>query len=510
MNRILFNRSFQIKSGVKCFSTTLHRSAEEVVIVSATRTPIGSFRSSLSSLKAPELASVTIQALLEKSKIAKDAIDEVYLGNVLQGNIGQAPCRQAAIFAGLPTKTEATTINKVCSSGMKAIMLAAQSLSLGHQKIMIAGGMESMSNAPFYMDRGDSPYGGVMLKDAILFDGLTDAYKSIHMGNCGENTAKKLGISREEQDQYAISSYKKSQEAAKRGDLAKEITPVTIKGKRGKPDTVISEDEEYNKIDEKKFTSLRTVFQKENGTITAGNASKLNDGAASCLLMTTSTAQKMNLTPLARIVAFADGAVDPIDFPIAPVEASKKLFNICDVKKEDVARWEINEAFSVVVLANIKLLGLDPSKVNVNGGAVSLGHPIGMSGARIVNSLALHLKPGEYGVAGICNGGGGASSIMIQRLGNHEAETDKSLPLLTLYTKRNCGLCEEAKQKLKPYFKYVRYEEVDIEAPMNKKWFGLYRYEIPVFHFNGRFLMKNKGIDVNLLKNKLCQTNKLK
>ncbi|RWS09782.1 Acetyl-CoA acetyltransferase-like protein, partial [Dinothrombium tinctorium] len=464
----------------KSYST--QRLIEEVVIVSATRTPIGSFRSSLASLKAPELAAVAIDSIVSKS-----------------GNVGQAPCRQAVLYAGLPIKTEATTINKVCSSGMKSIMIAAQTLSLGHQKIMIAGGMESMSNAPYYMDRGDTPYGGVNLKDAILFDGLMDPYKNIHMGNCGENTAKKLGITREEQDNYAIRSYKNSRRAAEEGVFKLEITPVTLKGKKGKPDVVVSEDEEYKNFKEEKFATLRTVFQKESGTITAGNASKLNDGAAACLLMTVSTAQSLNLKPLARIVGYADAAVEPIDFPIAPVEATKRLLKQCAVNKEDVARWEINEAFSVVVLANIKLLDIDPNKVNVNGGAVSLGHPIGMSGARIVNSLALNLKEGQFGVAAICNGGGGASAMMIQKLSSLE----ESLPILTLFTKRNCPLCDEAKEKVLPYLKEVQLEEIDIEAPANKHYFGLYRYEIPVFHLNGKFLMKNRGIDTQILESKL-------
>jgi acetyl-CoA C-acetyltransferase len=297
---------------------------------------------------------------------------------------------------------------------MKSIMLGAMTLQAGRQNIVVAGGMESMSNVPFYMKRGDSGYGNVTLEDGILKDGLLDAYKPIHMGNCAENTAKKLGISRQEQDDYAINCYKRSAEAAKQGIYAKEITPVTVKVKR--QDVQITEDEEYKKVNFDKFATLATVFQKDGGTITAANASKLNDGASACVLTTAATAEKMGLKPLARIVDFADGACEPIDFPIAPVIAMKKLLERSGVRKEDIALWEINEAFSVVPLANVKMMDIDPTLVNIYGGGVSLGHPIGMSGSRIVNVLAVHLKPGQYGVASICNGGGGASAVLVQKL----------------------------------------------------------------------------------------------
>jgi acetyl-CoA C-acetyltransferase len=300
---------------------------------------------------------------------------------------------------------------------MKAIMFGAQSIGGGHQEVVIAGGMESMSNVPYYMRRGETPYGGVTLVDGILEDGLLDAYgKRIHMGVCGENTAKKLGITREQQDAFATKSYQKSAAAAGRGAFAQEITAVTIPGKRGKADVVVTEDEEYKRVKFDKFSSLATVFQKEGGTITAANASKLNDGAAACLLMSAGAANKFGLKPLARIVGFADAAVDPIDFPIAPVGAMNKILERTGVKKDEVSWWEINEAFSVVVLANEKLMDIDPERVNPLGGAVSLGHPIGMSGARIINTMALHLKPGQYGMAGICNGGGGASALLLQKL----------------------------------------------------------------------------------------------
>ncbi|XP_053312435.1 acetyl-CoA acetyltransferase, mitochondrial [Spea bombifrons] len=391
------------------------RSLNEVVIASAVRTPIGSFQGTLSSLPATKLGSVAIKAAIEKAGIPADEVKEVYMGNVLQAGQGQAPTRQAALGAGLPISTPTTTINKVCASGMKAVMLAAQNLMCGHQDVMVAGGMESMSNVPYCMSRGATPYGGVKLEDLIVKDGLTDVYNKIHMGNCAENTAKKFNIAREEQDNYAISSYTRSKAAWAAGLLASEIAPVTI-SQKGKPDVLVQEDEEYKRVDFSKFPKLKTVFQKDNGTITAANASTLNDGAAALVLMTSGAAEKLKVKPLARIVAFADSAVDPIDFPIAPAYAIPKVLSQAGLKKEDIAMWEINEAFSVVVLANIKMLEIDPAKVNINGGAVSLGHPIGMSGARIIGHMAHALKKGQFGLAGICNGGGGASAVLIEKL----------------------------------------------------------------------------------------------
>ncbi|XP_038673957.1 acetyl-CoA acetyltransferase, mitochondrial [Scyliorhinus canicula] len=390
---------------------TLH----EVVIASAARTPIGSFKGCLSSLTATQLGSISIRAAIERAGIPPEEVKEVYMGNVLQAGEGQAPARQSALGAGLPVSTPATTVNKVCASGMKSVMLAAQSLMCGHQEVMVAGGMESMSNVPYVMGREAPAYGGVKLEDLIVKDGLTDVYNKIHMGNCAENTAKKFNISREEQDTYAISSYTRSKESWDSKVMAKEVASVNVP-QRGKPDLVISEDEEYKRVDFSKVPKVKTVFQRENGTITAANASTLNDGAAALVLMTAEAAKRLNVTPLARIVAFGDAAVDPIDFPIAPAFAIPKLLSTTGIKKEDITMWEINEAFSIVVLANIKMLEIDPQKVNINGGAVSLGHPIGMSGTRIVGHMVHNLKPGEYGVAGICNGGGGASSILIQRL----------------------------------------------------------------------------------------------
>ncbi|XP_059576868.1 acetyl-CoA acetyltransferase, mitochondrial [Alligator mississippiensis] len=387
----------------------------EVVIASAVRTPIGSFQGSLSSLPATKLGSVAIKGAIERAGIRAEEVKEVYMGNVLQAGQGQAPARQAVLGAGLPISTPTTTINKVCASGMKSIMMAAQSLMCGNQDVMVAGGMESMSNVPYVMIRGTTPYGGVKLEDLIVKDGLTDVYNSIHMGNCAENTAKNLNISREEQDTYAISSYTRSKTAWESGLLSKEIVPVSV-SQKGKPDIEMKEDEEYRRVDFSKVPKLKTVFQKENGTVTAANASTLNDGAAALVVMTTDAARRLNVTPLARIVAFADAAVAPIDFPIAPAYAVPKVLSEAGLKKEDIEMWEINEAFSVVVLANIKMLGIDPQKVNIHGGAVSLGHPIGMSGARIVAHMVHALKQGQHGLAGICNGGGGASAILIQKL----------------------------------------------------------------------------------------------
>ncbi|XP_068412856.1 acetyl-CoA acetyltransferase, mitochondrial isoform X3 [Eschrichtius robustus] len=343
----------------------------EVVIVSAARTPIGSFLGSLSSLPATKLGSIAIQEAIEKAGIPKEEVKEAYMGNVLQGGEGQAPTRQAVLGAGLPISTPCTTVNKVCASGMKAIMMASQNLMCGHQ------------------------------------------------GNCAENTAKKLNIARDEQDTYAINSYTRSKAAWEAGKFGNEVVPVTITVKDfvlGKPDVVVKEDEEYKRVDFSRVPKLKTVFQKENGTVTAANASTLNDGAAAVVLMTADAAKRLSVKPLARIAAFADAAVEPVDFPVAPAYAVPKVLKDAGLKKEDITMWEINEAFSVVVLANIKMLEIDPQKVNVNGGAVSLGHPIGMSGARIVVHLAHALKQGEYGLASICNGGGGASAMLIQKL----------------------------------------------------------------------------------------------
>ncbi|SOV03691.1 acetoacetyl-CoA thiolase [Ustilago sp. UG-2017a] len=383
----------------------------DVFILSAARTPVGSFNGVLKKATAPELGVVAVKAAIERAGLKPDQIEEVYMGNVLQGNVGQAPARQVALKAGCPNTTEATTINKVCASGMKAISLAAQNIALGQRGVMVAGGMESMSNAPYYLPRGNT-YGHVQATDAIVKDGLHDVYNQVAMGNCAENTAKKLSITREQQDNFAIESYRRSAEAWKAKAFANEIAPVTISDKKG--DVVISEDEEYKNVKLEKIPTLRPVFDK-NGTITAANASTLNDGASAVVLASEAEVQKLGVKPLAKIVAFADAACAPIDFPIAPAYAIPKALERAGLTKDNISLFEINEAFSAVALANNQMLGLDASKVNVLGGGVSLGHPIGSSGARIVVTLAHALKPGQYGCAGVCNGGGGASAIIIKR-----------------------------------------------------------------------------------------------
>ncbi|CAI2161803.1 15514_t:CDS:10 [Funneliformis geosporum] len=377
----------------------------QVVILSAVRTPVGCFNGSLKKLTAPELGAIAAKGALEKSRLKPEQIEELYFGNVLQANIGQSPARQVVIKAGLPTSTEATTINKVCASGMKAVILAAQNLALGDRSIMIAGGMESMSNAPFYVSR-NALYGHQTMFDGIIKDGLWD-------GNCAENTAKKYNISREVQDEHAIESYKRAAEAWKNGVFKNEIIPVEI-NERGKT-IVIDEDEEYKNVKFDKIKTLKTVFQKD-GTVTAANSSTLNDGASALTLATRSKADELGLKPLARIISYGDAAVDPIDFTIAPSHALPAALKKAGLSISDISLFEFNEAFSVVARANEQILGLDPSKVNVAGGAVALGHPIGSSGSRILVTLLHLLKPGQLGAATICNGGGAASSIIIERL----------------------------------------------------------------------------------------------
>lgn len=342
------------------------------------------------------------------------------MGCVLTAGQGQAPARQATLDAGLPISTPCTTVNKVCASGMKSIMMAAQSLACGSQDCMVGGGMESMSNVPYYLPKGREglSYGHQTIEDGIIKDGLWDVYNQFHMGMCAEDTADKYNITRLEQDEYAMRSYRLSAQASESGLLGKEIVPVSVPQKKGKPDLIIEHDEEYLRANFEKFPSLKPAFKKESegGTVTAANASTLNDGGGACVLATESFVSSKGLQPLARIVGFADAAVSPIDFPTAPAAAIPKVLASCGITKDDISLFEINEAFSVVVLANIKILDLDPDRVNVHGGAVSLGHPIGMSGTRIVTHLAHNLKKGEKGMAAICNGGGGAAAIVIEKL----------------------------------------------------------------------------------------------
>lgn len=396
--------------------STTKQHLKDVVIVSAVRTPIGSFQSSLGSLPATKLGSVAIQEAINRANIKPKDVQEVYMGNVCIAASGQAPARQAALGAGIPQSTPCTTINKVCASGMKSVMMAVQSITCGSQEIMVAGGQESMSNVPFYVKREPLKYGGNMMIDGIAYDGLTDAYDNIHMGVCAEGTVSKYGITREEQDAYAQSSYTKSKNAWENGVFAQEVTPVSVPNKRrGQPPTEFSIDEEFTRVNFDKMAGLRAVFKKD-GTITAANASTLNDGAAATVLMSEEAARQHDNKPLAKIISFADAACAPVDFSVAPSLAMPKALQQAGLTFDDMSMIEINEAFSAVVLANIKELNLNPEIVNKNGGAVSIGHPIGMSGTRIVAHLVHNLQPGQFGIAGICNGGGGASAIIVQKL----------------------------------------------------------------------------------------------
>lgn len=389
----------------------------EVVIVSAVRTPIGSFGGSLSSFSATQLGGIAIKAAVEKAGISPADVQEVYMGNVLSANIGQAPATQAAKLAGLPD-LPATTINKVCASGTKAIMLAAQSIALGENDIIVAGGMESMSNVPYYLDKARNGYrlGHGQLTDGLVKDGLWDVYNDYHMGSAAELCAAECEISREDQDAFAISSYQRAQSAENAGKFESEIVPVPLKDRKGDV-TLISKDEEPFAVKFDKIPGLKPVFKK-NGTVTAANASTLNDGAAALVIMSAEKAKELGLKPLAKILAYADAQQAPEWFTTAPAKAIPLALKKAGKNISDVDYFEINEAFSVVSLANNKLLELDAEKVNVNGGAVAIGHPLGASGARIVVTLlaVLAQNNGSIGVAGICNGGGGASAIVIEKL----------------------------------------------------------------------------------------------
>ncbi len=391
---------------------------KEVYIISAVRTPIGSFGGALSSLTAIQLGSAAIKGALQKANVDAKEVDEVFMGNVVSAGLGQAPARQAALGAGIGTNVPCTTINKVCSSGMKSVMFGAQAIMLGHADTIVAGGMESMSNIPYYIPKAryGYKYGNGELVDGLLNDGLWEVYNKFPMGNCADNTAKEMNISREEQDEYAIGSYKKVAAATDAGWFKDEIVPVEVPQRKGEP-LVISEDEEYKNVKFDKIPSLRPVFSKE-GTVTAANASTINDGASALILMSKEKAEALGLKPIAKIRGFADAAQDPIWFTTAPSLAIPKAMERAGVSKEEVDYYEINEAFAAVALANNKELGLDKEKVNVFGGAVALGHPLGTSGARIIATLhsVLANKKGKIGVAGICNGGGGASAIVIEKM----------------------------------------------------------------------------------------------
>ena len=390
---------------------------KEVYIVSAVRTPIGSFGGGLSTVSATQLGATAIKGALLKSGLPAESIDEVIMGNVLQANLGQAPARQAAIYAGLNENVPCTTVNKVCASGMKAISLGAQTILAGDNNIVVVGGMENMSAVPHYFNaRNAVKLGDAKMTDGLVKDGLTDVYNKVHMGVCADECASEYNFSREDQDAFAIESYNRSAAAWAAGKFKEEVVAVEVPQRRGDA-IVVSEDEEYKNVKMDKIPQLRPVFNKE-GTVTAANASTLNDGASALILASKEAVEKYNLKPIAKLVSYADAAQEPKWFTTAPAKAIPIALGKANLTVIDIDYWELNEAFAVVGLANTKKLGLDPSKVDVNGGAVSLGHPLGNSGSRIIVTLIHVLKQngGKYGAAGICNGGGGASAMVIENI----------------------------------------------------------------------------------------------
>ncbi|EMD93288.1 hypothetical protein COCC4DRAFT_133248 [Bipolaris maydis ATCC 48331] len=400
-------------------SAPQRKEIRDAYILSASRTPTAVFNGNFTTVSAPQLGATAIKSALEKSKVPVSSIDAVYMGNVLGGGVGQAPARQAAIFAGLPTNIEATTINKVCASGLKAVSIAASTIELGQAEAQVAGGMENMTRVPYYLSRASQQpaFGHQKLEDGLISDGLWDVYNQIHMGNCAENTAKKYEVSRQDQDDYAIETYKRAQQAYKDGLFKDEIVPVTVKTRKG--ETVVSEDEQYNKLKLDKVATLKPAFEKgPNGSVTAANSSPLSDGASALVLGSKEIAQKYGKDSrvLAKIITYADAALDPIDFPVAPAACVDKLLAQSGLSKSDIAIWEFNEAFAAVIKANAKILGLGTENVNPRGGAIALGHALGSSGSRILVTLLHQLKDGQYGAAVICNGGGAASGIIVQKV----------------------------------------------------------------------------------------------
>jgi len=390
--------------------------SKKVVIVAAARTPIGSFMGSLSSISASQLGSVAIAGAMDKIGLSPSLVDEVFMGNVVQAGVGQAPARQAALGAGIPDSVPCTTVNKVCASGMKAVMSAAQAIALGDADVVVAGGMESMSNIPHYVQmRGGHKFGPATMVDGMQRDGLVDAYDKNAMGVCADACATEYSFSREDQDAFAIQSYERSAKAWSEGKYSNEVVPVSVPQRRGEP-VVVSEDEEYKNVKMEKIPALRAAFTKE-GTVTAANASTINDGAGAMILMSAEKATELGLTPLASIKGYADAAQEPKWFTTAPAKALPKAIAKAGISLDDVDYFEFNEAFAVVGLANMKILGLNDTNVNVNGGAVSLGHPLGCSGVRILITLlsVLEQNNGKIGAAAICNGGGGASAMVIER-----------------------------------------------------------------------------------------------
>ena len=393
------------------------KATREAVIVAAARTPIGSYGGSLSSVRAPELGSIAIKAVLERAKIEGGSVQQVIMGNVLGAGLGQAPARQASIYAGLPHSVACLTINKMCGSGLKAVMLATQAIALEDADVVIAGGMESMSNAPYLLEKARFGYrmGNGELVDSMVRDGLWDVYNDFHMGNAAELCARECNFSREVQDEFAIRSYRRSQEAQEKGYFRDEIVPVTIQGRKG--DTVVSEDEEPQRVKFEKIPSLRPVFEKD-GTVTAANASTLNDGAAVVMLTDADTAKRMEVAPMAKVCGYATASQAPEWFTTAPVGAMKGVLQRLDMTVNDIDLFEVNEAFAVVPLAANDQLNIPPEKVNIAGGAISLGHPIGASGSRILTTLLYNLKRtgGKYGLASLCIGGGEAVAVVVEML----------------------------------------------------------------------------------------------
>lgn len=390
---------------------------KEVFIISAARTPIGSFMGSLSTVEAPKLGAAAIKGAIKKANIAVDVVDEVFMGNVLQANVGQAPARQAAIFAGLNQNVPCTTVNKVCASGMKAIMLGAQSIMTGDNHCVVVGGMENMSLVPhYYQARNGVKLGDVKMVDGMVKDGLTDVYNRVHMGVCAEKCATEYKFSREEQDNFAITSYKRSAAAWAAGKFDNEVVPVEVPQRKGDA-LIVNKDEEYSNVNMDKIPALAPVFDKD-GTVTAANASTLNDGASALILMSKEKMEALGLKPIAKIVSYADAAQAPEWFTTSPTLAANKALEKANLTTSNIDFWELNQAFAVVGLANTKLLNIDAAKVDVNGGAVALGHPLGNSGSRIIVTLINVLKQngGKLGAAAICNGGGGASAMIIENL----------------------------------------------------------------------------------------------
>ncbi|KAI7905012.1 Thiolase, N-terminal domain-containing protein [Cokeromyces recurvatus] len=392
----------------------------EVYIAAAVRTPLGGFNGSLASLAATQLGSIAIEAAVKKINLPVEAVEEVVFGCVLSANLGQNPARQAALGAGLKNETICTTVNKVCASGMKAVIMAAQSILLGNAEVIVAGGMESMSNTPYYLpkQRFGSTYGNTQVVDGIVKDGLTDVYNDYLMGVAAEACATEYNISREQQDDYAIESYKRAQAAFAAGFYKEEIVPVTVSGGRGKADRVIEQDDEVAKLNEEKLRAVRPAFQPKNGTVTAPNSSPLSDGASALVIVSKEAAERYKLPIIAKICGWGEAAQAPARFTTSPALAIPKAIKHAGLTAEDISFYEINEAFSVVACANKMILNLPSDKVNVWGGAVAMGHPLGCSGARIITTLTSVLKEnnGKYGIAGVCNGGGGASAIVIERL----------------------------------------------------------------------------------------------